>query len=107
MNILILGDIVGPSGRKALTKMSGIENKLWLKIDGFNKIYPIADEDLNRENETKTSAVHFLRFQLNEEMIAALKIGSLLSAGIEHDVYKYTVDPIPQNIRQSLISDLD
>jgi hypothetical protein len=91
----------------ALTKMLGIEDKLWLKVDGFNKIYPISDEDLERDNENKTSAVHFLRFQLDQEMIGALKLGSQLSACIDHPEYKYTVDPIPQNIYESLISDLD
>jgi hypothetical protein len=93
--------------RLALSKMFGIEDKVWLKIDGFNEIYPFSDEDLERENENKTSAVHFLRFQLNHEMVGALKLGSQLSAGISHGAYQYTVNPIPDNIRESLISDLD
>jgi len=93
--------------RIALTKMTGIESKLWLKVDGFNEVYPIADEDLERENDIKTSAVHFLRFQLTNEMIEALKLGSLLSAGIEHSNYNHIVNPVPENIRESLLSDLD
>ena len=93
--------------RLALSKMFGIEDKVWLKIDGFNEIYPFSDEDLERENENKTSAVHFLRFQLNHEMVGALKLGSQLSAGISHRAYQHTVNPIPDNIRESLISDLD
>ena len=93
--------------RAALKKMLGIENNLWLKIKGFNEIYPISDEDLERSNDNKTSAVHFLRFQLDHEMIDALKGGCQLSAGINHSEYKYTVNPIPQNISESLISDLD
>ena len=93
--------------RLALSKMFGIEDKVWLKIDGFNEIYPFSDEDLERENENKTSAVHFLRFQLNHEMVGALKLGSQLSAGISHGDYQHTVNPIPYNIRESLISDLD
>tara|TARA_B100000953_G_scaffold282902_1_gene261467 strand:- start:2266 stop:2850 length:585 start_codon:yes stop_codon:yes gene_type:complete len=93
--------------RLALSKMLGIEDKVWLKIDGFNEIYPISDEDLERESKNKTSAVHFLRFQLNREMIGALKLGSQLSAGIEHHAYSYTTNPIPENIRKSLILDLD
>ena len=93
--------------RLALSKMFGIEDKVWLKIDGFNEIYPFSDEDLERENENKTSAVHFLRFQLNHEMVGALKLGSQLSAGISHRAYQHTVNPIPYNIRESLISDLD
>ena len=93
--------------RLALSKMFGIEDKVWLKIDGFNEIYPFSDEDLERENENKTSAVHFLRFQLNHEMVGALKLGSQLAAGISHGAYQHTVNPIPDNIRESLISDLD
>ena len=93
--------------RVALKKMRGIENNLWLKIEGFNEIHPISDEDLERSDDNKTSAVHFLRFQLDHEMIDALKGGCQLSAGINHPEYKYTVNPIPQNISESLISDLD
>ena len=93
--------------RAALKKMLGIENNLWLKIEGFDEIHPISDEDLERSDDNKTSAVHFLRFQLDHEMIDALKGGCQLSAGINHPEYKYTVNPIPQNISESLISDLD
>ena len=93
--------------RDALSKMLGIEDKVWIKIDGFKEIYPISDEDLDRENEKKTSAVHFLRFQLGNDMINALKLGSQLSAGIEHPAYSHIINPIPENILKSLISDLD
>ena len=93
--------------RLALKEMLGIEDKVWLKIDGFNEIFPISDEDLERENKNKTSAVHFLRFQLNHEMIGALKLGSQLSAGVDHPAYSYAINPIPENIRKSLILDLD
>tara|TARA_B100001769_G_scaffold46683_1_gene33218 strand:+ start:259 stop:843 length:585 start_codon:yes stop_codon:yes gene_type:complete len=93
--------------RVALTKLTGIESKLWLKVDGFNEIVPIADEDLERENDVKTSAVHFLRFQLSDEMVEALKLGSQLSAGIEHPNYSHIVNPVPENILKSLILDLD
>ena len=93
--------------RLALKEMLGIEDKVWLKIDGFNEIFPISDEDLERENKNKTSAVHFLRFQLNHEMVGALKLGSQLSAGVDHPAYSYVINPIPDNIRKSLILDLD
>ena len=93
--------------RTALKKMLGIENNLWLKIEGFNEIHPVSDKDLERRDDNKTSAVHFLRFQLDHEMIDGLKGGCQLSAGINHPEYKYTVNPIPQNISESLISDLD
>ncbi|MCZ6802426.1 MAG: DUF3501 family protein [Proteobacteria bacterium] len=93
--------------RVALTKMIGIEDKVWVKVDSFNEVYPIADEDLERDNEDKTSSVHFLRFELNQEMVGALKLGSQLSAGIDHPAYNHRVDPVPQNIRDSLVADLD
>lgn len=93
--------------RVALTKMLGIEQDVWVKVDGFNKVVPVADEDLERETEEKTSAVHFLRFELSREMVAALKLGSQLSAGITHSAYEHVVDPVPKNIRDSLVADLD
>jgi len=93
--------------RVALANMKGIEDKVWLKVDGYEEVYPIADEDLERENDVKTSAVHFLRFELNKEMIAALKQGSILTAGIQHPAYNHTVEPVADNIRDSLVSDLN
>ena len=93
--------------REALAKMLGIEYDVWVKVDGFNKVTPIADEDLERETEDKTSSVHFLRFELTAAMVAALKLGSQLSAGITHAVYEHTVDPVSQHIRDSLVADLD
>ncbi len=91
----------------ALANMIGIEDQVWIKVDGFNEVASVADEDLVRDNENKTSAVHFVRFQLSPEMVAALKLGSQLAAGIHHDAYEHTVDPVPQSIRDSLVSDLD
>ena len=93
--------------RVALTKMKGIEDKVWVKINGHDPVHPVADEDLERENEEKTSAVHFLRFELTADMVNDLKEGASLSAGIEHSAYEHTIDPVPQNIRESLIKDLD
>jgi Protein of unknown function (DUF3501) len=93
--------------RIALANMKGIEDKVWVKVDGYDEVYPIADEDLERENDVKTSAVHFLRFELNREMIAALKQGSMLTAGIHHPAYNHTVEPVADNIRDSLVSDLN
>ena len=93
--------------RVALTKMLGIEKEIWVKVDGFDEVIPIADEDLERETKTKTSSVHFLRFELSPEMVSALKQGGSLSAGIHHPAYEYTVDPVPQHIRDSLVADLD
>ncbi len=93
--------------RAALSQMIGIEKEVWVKVDGFNEVNPVADEDLDRDNEEKTSSVHFLRFELSPEMVAALKLGSQLSAGISHLAYEHITDPVPQHIRDSLVGDLD
>jgi uncharacterized protein DUF3501 len=93
--------------REALSNMIGIEAQVWVKVDGFDEVIPVSDEDLERDNEIKTSSVHFMRFEFSSEMIAALKQGCRLSAGIHHPAYEHTVDPVPQHIRDSLVSDLD
>lgn len=91
--------------RAALAKLIGIEKKVWMQVDGCEKVYPIANEDLDRETEDKTAAVHFLRFELTPPMIAAAKGGAALRAGIDHDLYRESV-AVPQAVRDSLIADL-
>ena len=91
--------------RIALTKLKGIEDKTWIQVEGSKKIYAIADEDLQRENETKTSAVHFLRFELTEEMAAALKYGVSLAMGVDHARYSATLE-VSNETRTALINDL-
>jgi Protein of unknown function (DUF3501) len=91
--------------REALTKLKGIEDKTWIQVEGSNKVYAIADEDLERENETKTSAVHFLRFELTEEMAAALKYGVSLSMGVDHLHYNLAT-PVNNETRTALVADL-
>lgn len=93
--------------RRELARMVGIESKVWLQVEGHEKVSPIADEDLERATTDKTSSVHFLRFELTDEMISDLKNGAPLSAGIDHEAYRYAVDTVPENIRQSLLNDLD
>jgi hypothetical protein len=92
--------------RRELARMRGIEDRVWVQVEGADKVFAIADEDLPRENDEKTSAVHFLRFPLTEDMAAALKYGVALHVGVDHEAYKSTVSPIGQALRQSLISDL-
>jgi hypothetical protein len=92
---------------RQLAKMQGIENAVWFRVGDSERITPIADEDLERTDEDKTSSVHFLRFELTPDMIAALRKGAPLSAGIDHPAYTHTVDPVPENIRQALLADLD
>jgi hypothetical protein len=97
-----------PKERDAmLRQLTGIENRVWLQIGDSDKIRPIADEDLERTNDEKTSAVHFLRFELHAEQVKVLKEGAELAAGIDHDNYQVEVRPVEANIRQSLIRDLD
>ena len=93
--------------KKQLARLIGIEKKIWVRINDYEKIIPIADEDLERTDAQKTSSVHFLRFELTKEMISALKLGASLAAGIDHEAYTYKVDPVPENIRRSLLEDLD
>ena len=91
--------------RVALTKLKSIEDKTWVQVEGSKKVYAIADEDLERENETKTSAVHFVRFELSQEMAAALKYGVTLSMGVDHPNYAASTD-IASDTRAALVADL-
>ena len=89
-----------------LTRLIGIEDLIWLQVEGFDKVYAIADEDLERDNAEKTSAVHFLRFELDTDMITAVKSGANISAGVEHENYQQVVSPVSSHLRDSLASDL-
>ena len=93
--------------QKMLHKLVDIENRVFVRVGEFDKVYAIADEDLDRADATKTSAVHFLRFELTSDMVAALKDGVHLAAGIDHDNYQVEISPIAENIRLSLLGDLD
>lgn len=92
--------------RAALARMIGIERKVWVQVQGFDKVQPIADEDLERETEEKTSSVHFLRFELTPEMAKAVKQGAAIGMGIDHDAYRHSVATLPENVRASLAADL-
>jgi hypothetical protein len=92
--------------RAALSRLKGIEQRVWLQVEGSPKVWPIADEDLERENDEKTSAVHFLRWELTEEMAAALKYGVTLSIGVEHPNYTETLAPVSTDTRDALAADL-
>ena len=92
--------------QKQLAKLIGIENKIWMQVEGFDKIYAIADEDLERDNAEKTSAVHFMRYELDNDMIEAVKNGAAISAGVDHENYQASLSPLPTNVRDSLASDL-
>jgi hypothetical protein len=93
--------------RDALGKLIGVEHKVWVQVAGFAKVWPIADEDLERTTEEKTSSVHFLRFELAPDMIKAVKSGAAIGMGIDHDAYRHSVPVLPENVRASLAADLD
>jgi hypothetical protein len=92
--------------RASLGRLKGVEQRVWLQVEGSPKVWPIADEDLERENEEKTSAVHFLRWELTDEMAAALKYGVSLSMGVDHPNYQASVSPLNAESRASLAADL-
>jgi len=90
-----------------LGKLIGIEDRVWVQIADFDRVYAVADEDLERADKEKTSAVHFLRLELTPEMATAVKAGAAVSAGIEHDEYNFAAEPIAADVRDSLARDLD
>jgi hypothetical protein len=92
--------------RKAmLAKLVGIENRVWLQVAGHDKVFPIANEDLDRSSPDKTASVHFMRFELTPAMCVDVKVGSAIHAGIDHPDYTVTLD-VPANVRDSLAADL-
>jgi len=89
----------------ALEKLIGIEDKVWIQIAGFDRVYAIADEDLDRETAEKTSSVHFLRFEFARDMVAAAKQGKPIAIGIDHPAYQVTINELPESSRQALVAD--
>ena len=92
--------------RVALGKLIGVEHKVWVQVASFAKVWPIADEDLERTTEEKTSSVHFLRFELAPDMIKAVKSGADINMGIDHPEYRYRVEKLSQAMRDALAIDL-
>jgi hypothetical protein len=93
--------------RDRLVELRGIENDVWVRIDGFEPVFAVADEDMERENAEKTSSVHFLRFELTRAMVEAAKSGAAMGVGITHSAYTQQLEPLPENIRISLLADFD
>lgn len=91
----------------ALSQLIGIDRVTWVQVDGFDKVFAISNEDLERETEDKTSAVHFMRFELEPDMVAAAKQGAPINIGIDHENYMHVVSPVPENYRVALVNDLD
>lgn len=92
--------------RRALAQLKGIADRVWVQVAGFERVYAIADEDLPRENEDKTSAVHFLRFELPADMAAALKGGAALGIGVDHPHYTAQIPAVGAATRAALVADL-
>ncbi len=91
----------------ALARLIGVEDRCWVRASEMERVFAIADEDLDRENEDKTSAVHFLRFELTPSMIEAVKSGASVSIGVDHDNYRHSLCPLPAAVRDALSLDLD
>ncbi len=99
-------EFVDESVRRArLAELVAIEHKVWLRVDGYDKVFSISNEDLERSTEDKTSAVHFMRFELSDEMIAALRAGAGLTFGSDHAGYSHTAE-VPTDTRKALLKDL-
>jgi hypothetical protein len=92
--------------RTALARLVGIEKDVWMRVEGFDPVTPIANEDMDRSTADKTASVHFLRFELTPDMVAAVKNGAEISAGVSHPAYQATLSPLPRTIRDSLATDL-
>ncbi len=91
---------------EALANLIGIDRQTWVQVEGFDKVFAISNEDLERETEEKTSAVHFMRFELEDAMVEAAKKGVAISVGIDHENYTHAVAPVPENYRIALVEDL-
>jgi uncharacterized protein DUF3501 len=92
--------------RVELSKLKGVEDRCWVQVAGHARVFAIADEDLERENDEKTSSVHFLRFELSAAMAGAAKAGAAISIGVDHDAYRYEVNPASPGVRTALTADL-
>ena len=88
-----------------LAKLVGIEDKVWLRVGGEEKVYAITNEDLDRSREEKTAAVHFMRFQLETASVEHLKNGGQLDAGIDHPEMQIETS-VPTKVLNSLLGDL-
>ena len=92
--------------QRELAQLKGVEDRCWVQVSGHERVFAIADEDLDRENDEKTSAVHFLRFEMTDAMAATLKTGAALGVGIDHDQYRHSVPAVRDTVRASLLADL-
>jgi hypothetical protein len=92
--------------RAALARLVDVENAIWMRVEGFDPVRPIANEDLDRSSDDKTASVHFMRFELSPGMVAAVKNGAAISAGIDHPNLHTSLSPLPAPLRDALAADL-
>jgi len=105
--VTLLLEFPDPNERRvALEKLMGVEDRCWIRVSEMERVFAIADEDMERTNDEKTSAVHFLRFELSPSMVEAMKSGASLSIGVDHDNYRHVQGLLPAPIRDSLARDL-
>ncbi len=93
--------------QRMLARLIGIEDRAWVQVEGHARVHAVADEDLERENEEKTSSVHFLRFELDPTMAGAVKRGARLAVGVDHPQYRAAIDDLPAAARSALAGDLN
>ncbi|MBV9189353.1 MAG: DUF3501 family protein [Betaproteobacteria bacterium] len=91
--------------KRMLERLKGIEREVWVQVQGCTGVHAIADEDLERETEEKTSSVHFLRFELTPEMCQALRKGAGLAVGVDHPEYRARIE-LPADVRAALAADV-
>ena len=101
--MLEYGDVA--ERKEALIRLLGVEDKIWIRVGDHDLVRPIADEDLDRSRDEKTSAVHFVRFEFTDAMVADAKQGAPVSIGIDHAAYTHSVDPLPEPVRDCLVAD--
>lgn len=92
--------------QRQLSLLKGIEHRFWVKVGASDRMWGIADEDLERANDEKTSAVHFVRFELMKEAVEALKQGAPLAIGVDHPEYRAALEPVAADARDALVKDL-
>jgi hypothetical protein len=104
--VTLLIEFPDPEERRVqLARLKGVEDACWVQVQGHERVFALADEDLERENDEKTSSVHFLRFELSQPMASALHAGAALATGVEHAAYEHRLD-VPEPARSALTADL-
>jgi hypothetical protein len=104
--VTLLIEFPDPEERRVqLARLKGVEDGCWIEVHGEERVFAHADEDVERENEEKTSSVHFLRFELSTAMTSALLAGAALAVGVEHPAYRHRLE-VPEVVRRALLADL-